>query len=92
MSYLVYHDRMKDFYKGLSFHLEMMAAAYLKTTNIPIEDCELVVETLPNKMIYSFRKRQTPIELINCPKCHNKGLMSAYLPMCTDCANKERNV
>lgn len=30
------------------------------------------------------------MELIDCPKCGNKGLPSIYLPMCTACANIER--
>jgi len=43
-------------------HREMMAAAYMKATNIPPEECELVVETLPDKMVYRFQRRRTPPE------------------------------
>ena len=50
--------KIHDFQMSVTCHLEMMAAAYMKETNIPPEECELVVETLPDKMIYSFHRRR----------------------------------
>lgn len=49
-----------EFQKGVHKHLEIMAAAYLKKTDIPIEECELIVETLPDKIVYRFQRRITP--------------------------------
>lgn len=46
-----------DFEKDVMEYLEMMAAAYLKETDIPIKECELVVEYSFNKIIYRFQRR-----------------------------------
>ena len=51
------HRWMKEFMDGVKLHLEIMAAAYSKATNIPIEECELVVETHIDNMVYYFRHR-----------------------------------
>lgn len=37
--------------------IEMLAAAYIKATDIPPEECVLVVQTLPDKVIYYFQRR-----------------------------------
>lgn len=55
-----FQRKINEFRKNVAEHLEMMAAAYLKATNIPPEECELVVETLPDKMIYRFQRRADP--------------------------------
>ena len=56
-----FQRKIHEFQTGVTRHLEMMAAAYMKATNIPPEECELVVETLPNKMVYRFQRRRTPL-------------------------------
>jgi len=43
--------------KRQSEHLEMFAAAYLKSTNIEPENAELVQETKEDKIIWYFRKK-----------------------------------
>jgi len=58
-----FQRKMHEFQMDVTRHLEMMAAAYMKATNIPPEECELVVETLPNKMVYRFQRRRTPLAL-----------------------------
>ncbi len=47
------------FRRNISDWIEMMAAAYLKATDIPPEQCMLVVQDLPSqhKMIYRFERR-----------------------------------
>ena len=67
-----YQRELRDFRERVASHLEMMAAAYIKATNIPIEECQLVVETLPNKMVYRFERRPTkrePDSLKACDSC-----------------------
>jgi len=44
-------------YIRIQEHLEIMAAAYSKATNIPIQECELVVEQRFDKVVYYFQKR-----------------------------------
>ena len=41
-------------------HIEMMAAAYLKATDLPPDRVELVQENQGNKIIWYFRERQPP--------------------------------
>jgi len=48
---------MKELKKNVTEHIEMMAAAYLKETDVPIEECELVVTHTPTHTTYMFRKR-----------------------------------
>lgn len=55
-------NSMAEFQTDIARHLEMMAAAYMKATNIPPEECELVVETLPDKIVYRFQRRQTLLD------------------------------
>ena len=54
-----FQRKIHDFQIAVTRHLEMMAAAYMKATDIPPEECELVVETLPDKMVYRFQRRPT---------------------------------
>ena len=54
-----FQRKIHEFQMDVTRHLEMMAAAYMKATNIPPEECELVVETLPDKMVYRFQRRRT---------------------------------
>ena len=54
-----FQRKIHDFQMDVTRHLEMMAAAYMKATDIPPEECELVVETLPDKMVYRFQRRRT---------------------------------
>ena len=49
--------KMLEFQRDVIEHIEMLAAAYMKATDIPPEDCELVVITLPDKMIYRYQRR-----------------------------------
>lgn len=48
---------IEEIRKELVFHIEMLAAAYAKATNIPPLECELVMEMLPDKVIFYFRKK-----------------------------------
>ena len=57
-----YQRELRDFRERVASHLEMMAAAYSAATNIPIEECQLVVETLPDKMVYRFVSIHAPNE------------------------------
>jgi hypothetical protein len=58
-----FQRKIYEFQKGVYQHIEMMAAAYMKATDVPPEECELVIETLPNKMVYRFQRRRTPTAL-----------------------------
>lgn len=49
--------------KRQSEHLEMFAAAYLKSTNIEPENAELVQETKEDKIIWYFRKKCVTIAI-----------------------------
>jgi len=62
---------MKEFMDSVKLNLEIMAAAYSKATNIPIEECELVVETHIDNMVYYFRHRPKGL---NMYKLHNPPL------------------
>lgn len=68
-----FQRKMHEFQMDVTRHIEMMAAAYMKATNIPPEECELVVETLPDKMVYRFQRRRTPAAPDACPNCGAKG-------------------
>ena len=46
------------FSKAFHEHLEMMAAAFLKETNIPASECELVIQHTPTGARYYYRKRE----------------------------------
>lgn len=56
---LQFHESVAAFREGISEHLEMMAAAFLKATDIPPEECHLVVQAFPEKntMVYYFERR-----------------------------------
>lgn len=60
-----FQRKIHDFNIDVTRHLEMMAAAYTKETNIPPEECELVVETLPDKVIYRLQRRRNRLD---CPE------------------------
>ena len=53
-------NEMKDFVeafrKDVTKHLEMMAAAYIKASDVPIEECELVVAHIGLTTTYRFRR------------------------------------
>ncbi len=40
-------------------YLEIMAAAYLKLTDIPADEVELVEERQDTKIVFYFRRRET---------------------------------
>ena len=48
---------MLEFQKNITQHIETLAAAYAKVTDVPPEDCELVVELLPDKMIFRYQRK-----------------------------------
>lgn len=50
------HVKMHEIMVNVQAHLEMMAAAYLKATDIPIEEVELVVRTEVDGVSYHFRR------------------------------------
>jgi hypothetical protein len=65
-----FQRKIHDFQMDVTRHLEMMAAAYMKATDIPPEECELIVEMLPDKMVYRFQRRRTPRALDGaCESC-----------------------
>lgn len=41
------------------------------------------------KVEFPYRVRWIYLDF-ECPKCGEMGIASIYLPMCTNCANKER--
>lgn len=54
------HLQVDEFRQNIAEWLEMMAAAYMKATDIPPEECQLVVQMLPSehKMVYRFERRK----------------------------------
>ena len=79
---------MKEFRESVVEHLEMMAAAYVKATNIPIEECELVVQTLPDKIVYRFQRRESAQQRVHptglmCASCEKP--VSSDAVYCSDC-------
>lgn len=56
-----HHIPVTAFRQNITAWIEMMAAAYLQATDIPPEECQLVVQAIPeeNKMIYRFERRPT---------------------------------
>jgi hypothetical protein len=79
-----FQRKIHDFKMDVTRHLEMMAAAYMKATDIPPEECELVVETLPDKMVYRFQRRPTKrvpdVAKSGDGKSKNSGKRSAKSP------------
>jgi len=55
----VQRRNLEDIIENTKFHLEILAAAYVKATDIPIEECELVVMHHPN-MTSTYRFRRFP--------------------------------
>jgi len=53
-----YQRKIYEFEIDVIRHIEMLAAAYMKKTDIPPEECELVVEMHPDKLSYSFQRRK----------------------------------
>jgi hypothetical protein len=51
-------DMTRELIRDVNLHIEMMAAAYLKATDIPPEDCELVAQYLPDQVVYRFQRRK----------------------------------
>lgn len=68
-----FQRKIHDFKMDIARHLEMMAAAYMKATNIPPEECELVVEALPDKMVYRFQRRRTLHQADVAPAAKQQG-------------------
>ena len=77
-----FQRKIHDFQMDVTRHLEMMAAAYMKATDIPPEECELVVETLPDKMVYRFQRRRTPRAVDGGQAGENNGQVA--LPTATN--------
>jgi hypothetical protein len=71
--------KLYEFEKNVAEHLEIMAAAYLKETNIPIEECELVVENSLHKTIYHFQRRKAAQHSVHADE--------GGVWFCTTCAN-----
>ena len=47
-----------DIKRKVADRLEMLVAAYWKSTNIPPEECELVVRYGENEIMFTYRKKE----------------------------------
>jgi len=52
-----WYRRLNKFQNEVLRHIELLAAAYCKATDIPPEECVLVVEQRIDQMVYRFEKK-----------------------------------
>lgn len=65
-----------------------------KIFGVEVDVCNLEEVIAALYVMYTYKEYmvQDGPETIVCPKCGELGIMSAYLDMCTSCANKERGL